>query len=121
MNDDFPLEGNLAGFQKQLADKQNELADIAVDLELARSLALFTQHPDWPKVTASMRLMLDGELFRLKRGRMDLYDLGRRQGRIATLESFLRTSPPSQAEIDSATERVTVLRTEIETLKNLLS
>lgn len=114
-------DGNLAFFAKMLAEKEQAMADVAIKLEVSAMHAELLASPAWTKMVSVLQRIVDSEVQSLASTRMDDYHLGRRQGRINALNSICRRAPLQSSEIDTLREEATVLRTVIETYRNLLS
>ena len=114
-------DGNLDHYASRVSEKQNELADIAFQLEVSREIAALQEHPSWPKFIGKMSGIRDPEIRRMLRDKMGEYDLGKRQGRISTMDVILATKPLSQEEVDTLLRKADTLRAEIQDLQNILS
>lgn len=119
MSEDYPDNG-LEHVQAQIRDKENDIADLAFDIELSRALADLQGQPAWAKLTETLRSALEAETQKLLSGRMDLYQLGRRQGRIRSMQTLMATKPMDKQELDQKVGALTLLRNEIEELRSLL-
>lgn len=111
---------NLAYFKEKAHEIQTELATLVADAELSDLLAQLQGHPAWKPLQERIERITVGETQRLRRNRLDQYQLGRVQGMLAALEILGRSKPLSQEEIDARRERATVLHNQLTHYRNLL-
>lgn len=121
MSDDGRLPNTgLEHIQQAIRDKENDLADLAFDIELSRAIAEIHVMPAWRKLTETLHTALESETAKLLSGRMDLYQLGRRQGRIRSMQTLLSSKPLSKEDLDQKVSSLTLLRNELDELRQLL-
>lgn len=108
-------------YRQQIADRRNRMAEIAMQIDLSGRIALLAEHPGWKDVSSAVERIRDGELRRLSKGRIDLYDLALRQGRLSVLEMLLNlVRPLREDEIGNLRSELARLQSEVSTLEQLL-
>lgn len=117
--DQQPVD-NLAYYKEKAQDIQSELAALIADVELSDLVAQLHQHPAWVPMQKRIETITEGETQRLRRSRLDAYQLGKVQGMLAALDILGRTKPLTQEEIDARRERATVLGNQLTHYRNLL-
>lgn len=91
--------------RKQIADAELELADIAMGLEFSMGMEVLLTSDAWKVLAKRIDKILDDETKKIRCARMDEYELGRRQGRLAVLQYMARQRPQSPDELVALKER----------------
>lgn len=117
--DDLTPAGNLQFYEHLLRQKEAELGDIAMRAACHREIAELLQHPSWGRLLDRFRTIYEGEMGRMMSQRMDAYDLGKRQGKLAILNLLMNTQPMTPEQVDKDQHEATVLRKEIDDLRLL--
>lgn len=119
-DDDMRPNTGLEHIQQAIRDKENDIADLAFDIEVSRAIAEIHAMPAWVRMTATLRDAVAAETEKLLSGRMDEYNLGRRQGRIKSMRTLLVSKPLDKPDLDQKVSSLTLLRTELDELRQLL-
>lgn len=123
MQDDPQLQprDSLAHYSQEAKDIETELAKLAIDFESNVSLVELHQYPAWKVIQAKIEEVTEKETQRLRRSRLDGYQLGKCQGMLDALEILGRDKPLTQAEVDARREYATVLSNRLTDLRKLLA
>ncbi len=107
------VDTQMAYLQRRRAERALEMDQLSMEMEISARKAAALQHPDTKALLEDLQKLADAETRKLKRSRMDGYELGRRQGQIWGVEVLLSTNILSEQEIADK-------RTRIEELKRLV-
>ena len=113
-------QSDMRWVEERVRDTENQIADLALDIELSRSIGELHEHPAWRKLVDHLRPILDAEMGKLVGGRMDEYQLGRRQGRISSIRMILGVKPLNAQELDERAKQITMLRERLTEDRELL-
>lgn len=111
----------LAWQQYQLAQCEEEMRDIALDLELDKARKSLYGNDGWKKLQASLADILGIETEKLLRLRMDGYQLGARQGYIKAMRLLSAENALSEKRIAELQDKGSVLVERIRELRSLLA
>lgn len=118
-DDEYP-DGNLGFYQERIAKNEQDMVDAIMEIEFSQALAELHEHPSWKKLTDRIRTIEQGELNKLRSQPMDLYNLGKRQGRLSAFLTLLNPVPLDTSALDEVKQRITFARNQIEADRRLV-
>lgn len=120
MTEDDPRHNDLAEVRLRIFDLESSLGDVALQLEWNRAVADLHTLPAWQQLTARLMTVANAEQKKIAQQRMDAYELGKRQGKLAVLNVVTQLEPLQRKALDDLEQEASVLREQLESERQLL-
>lgn len=111
---------DLPGTRARVEQLEQEIQSLELKLEWNQAVTTLLNHPGWQGLVARLQTLMAGDLRKLQRDRMDGYELGLRQGRLAVLAVVTQVEPLHRKALDDANQTLTLKRAALEEERALL-
>ena len=120
MTDEDPRQTDLADVRQRVFDLESSLGDLGLQLEWNRALVELHTLPAWKQLTARLQTVASAEQKKIAQQRMDSYELGKRQGKLAVLNVVTQLEPLHGKALDDIEHEASLLREQLESERQLL-
>lgn len=111
---------DLPGIRSRVAQLEQEIQSIELKLEWNHAVTSLLNHAGWQGLVARLQTIMAGDMRKLQRDRMDSYELGLRQGRLAVLAVVTQVEPLQRKALDDANRDLTLKRAALDEERALL-
>ena len=118
--DDIDDGYDLPGTRARVAQLEHDIHALELKLEWNQAVTALQEHPGWQGLVARLQTLMAGDLRKLQRDRMDGYELGLRQGRLAVLAVVTQVEPLQRKALDDTERDLTLKRAALEEERALL-
>ena len=120
MTDEDPRQTDLADVRARVFEIESSLSDLGLQLEWNRAVADLHALPAWKQLIARLQTVANAEQKKIVQQRMDAYELGKRQGKLAVLNVVTQLEPLQRKALDAIEQEASVLREQLESERQLL-